>query len=268
MAGGVAMAEAVLSGARAGESFANDFHRDGFVIIRNVFHADEMAVLSHESDTLFDRRDLVDTKNIRCRWQEHVLTGECVFDCFDPVIDIGPVCRYFAYNERILDRLQAIYNDSAYLFKDKLIFKSPGAQGYSLHQDFIGWNDFPRSFVTVLVAIDAADEENGATEVFPGYHHRGYLSPLDGQFHELPVSTVDESCGVLLNLAVGDIAIFSGFTPHRSAANHSDRWRRQLYLSYNAGQDGGNRRLAHYDEFHQWLKVKYGEYGKTDIVFQ
>ena len=37
------------------------------------------------------RADLIATENIRCRWQPHVQTQECLFECFDPVIDISPV---------------------------------------------------------------------------------------------------------------------------------------------------------------------------------
>jgi ectoine hydroxylase-related dioxygenase (phytanoyl-CoA dioxygenase family) len=141
-------------------------------------------------------------------------------------------------------------------------------RGYQLHQDYIGWKDFPKSFITVVIAIDRTDAENGATEVFPGYHQQGYLSPEDGMYHELPLEKIDESRGVKLELEPGDVAMFSAFTPHRSAPNHSDRWRRQLYLSYNADTDGGDRREAHYREFHAWLKDRYAEYGKTQTWFK
>ena len=70
--------------------------------------------------------------------------------------------------------------------------------------------------------------ENGCTEVFPGYHHQGSLSPRDGMYHELPADAVDSSTGAMLDLAPGDIAIFSGYTPHRSGANRSSQWRRLL----------------------------------------
>ncbi len=70
-----------------------------------------------------------------------------------------------------------------------------------------------------------------------------------------------------LVLQPGDVAVFGGFTPHRSDPNTSDRWRRQLYLSYNAHSDGGEQRTKHYEEFHAWLKVKYAEYGKTETYF-
>ena len=243
------------------------WHADGYVIVPGVFSAERMADAAEDATKLLERRDLIDARNIRCRWQNHYETSECRFDTFDPVIDLSPVMRDLALAPEIIDVVSALYGERACLFKDKLIFKPPGATGYGLHQDFIAWPSFPRSFVTVLVPIDPAFDENGATEVFPGYHRNGTLSPEDGDYHELPLSTVDESKGVRLSLSPGDIAVFSGFTPHRSAPNRSQAWRRQLYLSYNAHSDGSEQREAHYREFHEWLSKKYAEYGKHDTYF-
>jgi hypothetical protein len=241
---------------------------DGFLVVRGLFSADEMRQAAAEADRLFARRDLIDSNNLRCRWQDHYQTGECRFDTFDPVIDLSPLMDRIAHDERILDLLGELYGEEACLFKDKLIFKPPGAKGYALHQDFMGWNGFPESFVTVLVPIDAADEENGCTEVFPGYHRQGCLSPCDGEYHELPLSAIDESTGVKLVLSPGDLAVFGCMTPHRSSPNCSQTWRRQLYLSYNAQSDAGQQRDAHYREFHIWLKRKYAEFGRHNTYFK
>lgn len=247
----------------------SDYAADGYLVLRAVFSPHEIAEAETETNVLWwSRQDLIDTNNIRCRWQNHIDTGECLFECFDPVIDIGPVCRRLAHDPRVLEPLAAIYGDEACLFKDKLIFKPPGAKGYGLHQDFIAWKEFPRTFVTVLIAIDRAEDENGATEVFSGSHRQGCLTPEDGMYHELPLSAVDESTGVRLDLRPGDVALFGAFTPHRSAPNRSNRWRRQLYLSYNARHDGGSRREQHYTEFHAWLKERYAEYGKHHVYFK
>jgi ectoine hydroxylase-related dioxygenase (phytanoyl-CoA dioxygenase family) len=205
---------------------------------------------------------------MRCRFQPHHESGECLFETFDPVIDLAPVCRRVANDARILDALADLYGEPACLFKDKLIFKPPGAKGYVLHQDFIAWPGFPRSFVTVLVPIDAADAGNGCTECFAGYHHAGPLAPEDGQFHELPGDLFEASRGVKLELRPGDVAIFGGFTPHRSDPNRSPGWRRQLYLSYNALSDGGEQREKHYAEFHEFLRWKYREFQITDTYFR
>lgn len=245
-----------------------DYRRDGFLVLRSVFSPAEIDAVSRTADRLLEQQDLIDTDNIRCRFQKDVDTGDCVFETFDPIIDLAPDIGRLAVDPRILRPLQAIYGEPACLFKDKLIYKPPGATGYGLHQDFIAWKGFPRSFLTVLVAIDACDPENGSTELFAGYHHNGPLSPEDGQYHELPPETVDPARSHPLSLQPGDLAIFGGFTPHRSAPNQSSRWRRQLYLSYNAASEGGEQRDWHYAEFHDWLRVRYAEYNKHNIYFR
>ena len=55
----------------------------------------------------------------------------------------------------------------------------------------------------MIVAVDPTDAQNGATEVFPGYHRQGYLSARDGDYHELPLAAIDESRGTTLDLAPG-----------------------------------------------------------------
>jgi ectoine hydroxylase-related dioxygenase (phytanoyl-CoA dioxygenase family) len=263
----MAIADVSFGGSLAREH-QEQYHRDGFVTLRGVFPREEMAGFERESDRLFQRKDLIDSDNIRCRWQNQIETGECRFDCFDPVIDLSPAFEKLALDERIIGAVSALYGERACLFKDKLIFKPPGAAGYALHQDYISWESFPESFVTVIVAIDPADASNGATEVFPGYHTAGCLSPRDGMYHELTADQVDLSKGVSLDLEPGDMSIFSGFTPHRSAPNRSDQWRRLAYLSYNALSDGGEQRDRHYAEFKQWLMERYAEYGKTNVFFR
>jgi 2-aminoethylphosphonate dioxygenase len=250
------------------QSLAQQYHTDGFLILREVFDRAEMTEMEAEATRVFQRQDLIDQDNIRCRWQNAAATGECRFDCFDPIIDLSPVFAQVAKDARILSTMALLYGEQAFLFKDKLIFKPPGATGYALHQDYISWKTFPASFATVMVAIDPADSRNGATEVFPGYHQRGCLTPPDGMYHELPAGTVDESKAVLLELQPGDAAIFTGFTPHRSGPNLSPQWRRLLYLSYNKASDGGEQRATHYAEFHRWLKDRYAEYGKTNTFFR
>lgn len=239
------------------------YHRDGFITARGVFAA-EAAALQQDAERLMMLTPLMDSNNIRCRWQDHAETGECRFDCFDPVIDISPVCERIARSPLLLEMASQLYGEPAFLFKDKLIFKPSGAKGYDMHQDFISFEGFPESFLTVIVAIDPSDAASGATEVFPGYHQEGCLSPRDGMYHQLDERKVDRSKGVVLELQPGDVAFFSGFTPHCSAPNQSARSRRLLYLSFNAARDSGDLRAAHYEFFHHWLQERYAEHGKTE----
>jgi hypothetical protein len=246
----------------------HQYDKDGFLILRSFFSPDELRPAVEEASSLLGRSELIHTDNLRCRWQTDVRNGDCVFECFDPVADLSPACGCLATNERLLAALGSLYGEEACLFKDKLIFKPPGAKGYALHQDYIAWPTFPRSFLTVLIPLDAADAVNGCTEVFTGYHRNGCMSPEDGEYHELSPDRVDPSRSVMMELGVGDIGIFGGFTPHRSAPNQSTGFRRQLYLSYNSFSDGGHQRNRHYDEFLVWLRKKYAAYGKNGVWFR
>src|SRR5262245_30057209 len=239
------------------------YEEDGFLIVHGVFTADEISALDAEAERLYRLTDLIDTDNIRCRWQNHFQTGECRFDCFDPVIDLSPAYERVARSPQLLDLVGQLYGERACLFKDKLIFKPPGAEGYRLHQDYIAWDSFPTSFLTAIVAIDPCDRENGATEVLRGYRLRGCMAPKDGMYHLLPDESVDASAGVVLTLAPGDVAVFSGYTPHRSSPNRSSRARRLLYLSYNAFSDGGATRDSHYAAFADWMQARYAATGQT-----
>lgn len=243
------------------------YREQGFLVVRGLL-ADVIPDLIAEANALLERRELIHANNLRCRWQPHFKTGACLFETFDPVVDIGPVCGRIAEDPRLLAVLAALYGEPACLFKDKLIYKPPGARGYGLHQDFIAWQGFPRSFLTVLIPLDPSDRSNGCTEVYPGRHRAGCLSPEDGNYHELLPDSMAGTAPVALELAPGDVAIFGCFTPHFSHPNRSERWRRQLYLSYNAQSDGGPQRERHYDEFHRWLRVKYAESGKKAVYFE
>lgn len=245
-----------------------DFYLEqGYLILRGLFTPEEIAAATRDAEAALLRPDLISTDNLRCRWADDVETGACRLDALDPIIDLAPACGALAEAPQLLAALAKLYGEPACLFKDKLIYKPPGAKGYGLHQDYIAWPSFPKSFLTVVIPLDPADAENGCIEVFTGYH-RELMSPADGDYHELSPDQVDPARSVKLVLEPGDVAIFPGLTPHRSDANRSDRWRRQLYLSYNAESDGGPQREAHYAEFRAWLTGKYAEYGKTGVWFK
>lgn len=250
------------------EAQCRQYGLDGYLIVRNFFSPAQIAAAADEAEGLLGRTELIHTDNLRCRWTTDTGNGACVFETFDPVADLSPACAALATDPRLLAALGALYGEEACLFKDKLIFKPPGAKGYGLHQDYIAWPTFPKTFLTVVVPIDPSTTDNGCTEVFAGYHHNGCMSTEDGEYHELPLTCVDPARSEKLILSPGDIGIFGGFTPHCSAPNSSGGYRRQLYLSYNAISDGGHQRDRHYDEFLIWLKKKYAEYGKTNVYFR
>jgi hypothetical protein len=244
------------------------WRKDGFLVLPGFFHREQIAEAGAEADVLLERhKGIVSTNNLRCRYQPIVATGEQLFECFDPVIDLSLTCHRLALDSRLLAVVGALYGEEACLFKDKLIYKRPGMKGYDLHQDYAPWDSFPHSFMTVLIPFDRADVDNGCTEVFPGCHTRGLLRPRDKNYAPLPLDAVAGIEPVPLVLDLGDIALFDAYTPHRSAPNASDRWRRQFFPSYNKISEGGHQRPQHYQEFRDWMRAKYAEHGKTEMYY-
>jgi ectoine hydroxylase-related dioxygenase (phytanoyl-CoA dioxygenase family) len=257
-----------IAGSALSELQLRQWRENGYLILPRFFPREQIVAAAQEADDLLIRhRNIVSTNNLRCRYQPIVATGVSEFECFDPVIDLSLHCHQLALDARLLAVVGALYGEEACLFKDKLIYKRPGMKGYDLHQDYAPWDSFPRSFLTVLIPFDQAGPENGCTEVFPGCHTRGLLRPGDKNYAPLPLEAVGDTSAVPLVLDLGDIALFDGFTPHRSAPNHSDRWRRQFFPSYNKLSEGGHCRPQHYQEFRDWMKTRYEEYGKTGMYY-
>ena len=241
---------------------------EGYLILRNVFTQDKVALLGEEGDRIArEHSDLIDQKNLRVRFNPHVVNGAPVFEVFDPIADLSSLADEVAHDPHLFKILHDIYGEPAELFKEKLIYKQAGAIGATLHQDWIGWPSFPESFLTVLVAIDSFTHESGATEVYPGLHKNGYLSPKDGQHHLLSADAMGAKPVPLL-LEPGDIAIFGCFTPHRSAANTSPVSRRGYFISYNASSDGGDQYKKHYSEFHDWIRAKSPAEIRDQLFFR
>lgn len=243
------------------------YHRDGVLLIRDAFAPREIERLGDDADRVLKTHShLLCANNLRTRFTPHHETGDPVFEKFDPFVDLSAVARDMAHDERILGPLSDIYGEPACLFKDKLIYKPPGATGATLHQDWISWPGFPETFITVLVAIDPFTTTSGATEFYLGQHQAGYLSPRDTQHHLLQADRFD-SPPTPLEMRPGDMAIFSCFIPHSSAPNLSDSHRRGYFISYNALSDGGDQYRSHYAEFHRWVRARYPEPRRSELYF-
>jgi ectoine hydroxylase-related dioxygenase (phytanoyl-CoA dioxygenase family) len=251
------------------ESERAAFEEDGFVVLRGVFEPGEVKAAADEAEALLVRPELTDRKNLRVRRTWNLTQNGEVIELFDPIVDVARGCSALARDARLTSKIAALRGvPEVGLFKDKILFKSPGTVGYPLHQDFIAWPTFPESFTTVVVALDRATAESGAIEVYRRGHAKGCLAPRDGGFHMLADGVVEGLERVVLTLEPGDVAVYGCFMPHRSAPNLGSEPRRHLLVSYADGADeGGARRQQHYEDFHQWLRETYGAMGLGDLHF-
>src|SRR2546421_12202011 len=130
------MPETLLTPPAATATHRRAWDEDGFVVLRGLFDPAEVAAAAAEANDLLTRyQDRIDVKNLRCRWQPDVVTGECRFECFDPVIDLSPACERLALDARLLAVLAGVDGRGAGPVKGKPSSKPPGVEGPRLQQD-------------------------------------------------------------------------------------------------------------------------------------
>jgi len=227
-----------------------EYRQKGYIILPKVFDVGSVKAWRTECDRLL-RLGLEDEHNLRTIIRPD-LTGKKLVERFDPVLDLSPLFKNLSTDERIVGPLRELYQDDMLLFKDKIIFKLPGAMGYPMHQDYSWWQRFPRELVNVLIAIDSSDETNGAIELISGYHDHLLSTPGEiRQMSDDEAKQIDGRNAQTIGVKAGDVLIFDCLTPHRSGPNESNRPRRHLYLTYSAGKYGD----LYQDQFKYYIQT-------------
>lgn len=222
------------------------YQRDGFVILRQHFAEDSLHAWQAECDRLLALPD-VSPDNPRTPFR---FGAEAHPERIDPVIDWSPLFHDLVHNRGLTDIVGELLGDTPRLFKDKLICKGPGIDGYQMHQDYAwGWQGLAEAdqLLSVAVMLDHASPANGSIAFVPGRHHE-LLTPA-GEARNLTDSEIVKlfpDGADATTTAPGDIVIFHSLTPHCSGRNTSDRWRRALYLTYHAASAGRLR-----DDYYQ-----------------
>ncbi|MBT3343812.1 MAG: phytanoyl-CoA dioxygenase family protein [Gemmatimonadetes bacterium] len=155
---------------------------------------------------------------------------------------------------RILDYLEDLLGTNLVCWGAHFFCKMPGdVRQVSWHQDASYWPLSPSKTVTVWLAIDDADVENGAMTVIPGSHVHGQIDFDDStdQEHNVLNQTVNDATAygdepVALAMRAGQISLHTDLLLHGSEPNRSDRRRCGLTMRFVPpdvhAHDGWNRR--------------------------
>ena len=214
------------------------FHRDGFVYAPSFFNVEEIRRITAWIDEITTWPEEVGRHMV---YYEDSLTdpGTRVVQRIEDVTPFHAGLHTLFTQDRMNAAVCQLLDEPAALFKDKINFKMPGGDGFKAHQDMqAGWSVYANFYITALVSIDAATEENGCLEMAAGWHDKGLVG------NEWTPLGEGETAGmrfVSYPTTPGDAMFFDSYTPHRSGPNLTNSPRRVLYATYNRASDGDHR---------------------------
>jgi len=222
------------------ESSTKVFREDGFLVLSKFFEHSEVDEMREEAvpGLWADRR---------VPWMDGEPIGDREITAVHYPHLVSTVLSGFANSRRIREvaelycsaHLVAARHASTKLVQSMYYAKPPGALGQRWHQDERFTPTRDASLLTVWIALDDADEENGCLFVVPGSQRPLELVPhtrFDSDDEVVRGEGIQEPrCSQPLILETGDVAIFSGYMVHGSRRNRSNRSRRSLVLNFQRG---------------------------------
>jgi hypothetical protein len=139
----------------------------------------------------------------------------------------------------IVERVADLVGPDVVGWASQVFCKVPGdAMEVPLHQDAIYYPFTPSRTVSVWIALDDVDADNGAMEFVPGSHTLGGIAHcdvvLDGtRVLDRSVLDIDDTTETFVNeLPAGSASLHSDLLLHRSPPNRSNRRRAGIALRY------------------------------------
>jgi ectoine hydroxylase-related dioxygenase (phytanoyl-CoA dioxygenase family) len=210
------------------------YHRDGFLLMKQMFSPDEIALLfsvaTDESVTenSFDLNDQDGKKTKLTLW----------FTAGDDSFGLMSKCKRMIESVRNL-----LGSDDVCHFHSKVMQKQPKVGGaWEWHQDYGYWYKngflFPEAMISVMLALTDATKENGCLQVLKGTHkmqrlEHNFIGEQQGADPDFVKEAEKVSELVYCELKAGDVLFFHPNLLHRSEANLSDHPRWSVISAYN-----------------------------------
>ena len=214
-----------------------DFHRDGYVIVKNFFSKEEIdklyGIATGDSVVKENAVDLNDQSGRKTKLTLWFTPGEDVYSML-------------LRSERMVSSVAKVLDSNSPVchFHTKLMQKEPKVGGaWEWHQDYGYWYKnqflFPDQLVSVMIALTEANKANGCLQVIKGSHKMGRVNHgFSGEQVGADMTMVNNALTtmehVYVELEPGDALFFHSNLLHRSEANLSDRPRWSLISCYNS----------------------------------
>lgn len=215
-----------MSNFRINETSINNYHKDGYILFDEpVFAPAKFARLVaifeelEANKSAGKRSDELDAPHFSDPRLFEFLMADEVLDLVEPLIgpNIGLWASHFIAKEPLIGRATPWHEDSSYW------------QGRLDRMDQI---------VTVWLAIDRSDRENGCMRVIPGTHQGGFseyedVDKSNNTFgSEIRADQIDDSKAVYFELDPGYCSLHDGRIIHGATANTSPRRRAGYTMRY------------------------------------
>lgn len=209
------------------------FRKDGFVILRDVFTQEMIEKIQGECERFIkEKDDEMDAKGVEVDEINH--KGKRYFIAMKN--KSSQPMQELLYGEEMEAITRAILGDDVYLFLEQFVVKAADkGMKFSWHQDSGYVKQKHEPYLSCWMPLDDVTEENGTVYLLP-YSEAGTDQRIE---HVLEEGTNDmigyhgDNPGVPAVLKKGDVALFSSVCFHRSGSNNTDKSRRVLLMQYS-----------------------------------
>ena len=220
------------------------FHSDGFLLVRSMYGVDEMEEISQWTEQVAASPELAGSYMMY--FESSKQDGSRIISRIEDFVSFHEGFAELITRKRMQQAVSELLGETAVLFKDKINFKLPGGDGFKEHQDVqAGWDDYAQLHITAMVAIDETNEANGSVEMIPGKHKQGLLGKMWAPLTEADTANVPYEP---VHCLPGDAVFFDSYAPHRSMPNNTDQARRVLYITFNGISEGDHRAQYYADK--------------------
>lgn len=220
------------------------FHRDGFLVVRGMYSDDEMKEISRWTEEVANSPEK--PGHYMMYFETSKQDGSRIISRIEDFVSFHEGFARLITRRRMQQAVSELFGEPAVLFKDKINFKLPGGDGFKEHQDVqAGWDDYGKLHITAMIAIDETNAENGSVEMIPGMHKQGLLGKMWAPLTDEDTANASYQP---VHCKPGDAVFFDSYAPHRSMPNKTDQSRRVLYITFNGASDGDKRAQYYADK--------------------
>lgn len=220
------------------------FHRDGFLLVREMYSPEEMKDISQWTDDVAGSPEK--PSHYMMYFEASKQDGSRIISRIEDFVSFHKGFAELITRKRMQQAVSDLFDEQAVLFKDKINFKLPGGDGFKEHQDVqAGWDDYGDLHITAMIAIDETNAENGSVEMIPGMHKKGLLGKMWAPLTDADTANASYEP---VHCKPGDAVFFDSYAPHRSLPNNTDQARRVLYITFNGASEGDHRARYYADK--------------------